>query len=179
MRSLKSPAFAVGGRSLVMYRVSLLLLLVAAPAFATDMFPAAIQSKYMLGDLPPELCALCHTNGITGRGTVNTPFGRALRMNGVMPNDTASLNAALDALAAASIDSDGDGVTDVAELMANTSPNVANMMMMDGGAGGGGGSMVVVPPVKFGCGGEVVPGVLFFAALVPLLRTRRRKPWNS
>jgi hypothetical protein len=161
-----------------MYRVSLLVLLMAAPAWATDMFPAAIQNKYMLGDLPPELCALCHTNGITGSGTVNTPFGRAMRMNGLLPNDTASLNAALDALAAASVDSDGDGVTDVAELMAGTSPNVANMMAMDGGTGGGGGgggSVVQVPPVKFGCGGSVVPEVLFFAALAPLLRSRRRK----
>ena len=158
-----------------MLRASLLLVLIAAPAWATDMFPAAIQNKYMLGDLPPELCALCHTNGITGSGTVNTPFGRALRMNGLLPNDTASLNAALDALAAASIDSDGDGVTDVAELMAGTSPNVANMMGTDGGAGGGGGSVVVIPPVKFGCGGAVVPEALFLASLIPLLRSRRRK----
>lgn len=159
-----------------MYRLSLLLLVLSAPAWATDMFPAAIQNKYMLGDLPPELCALCHTNGITGAGTVNTPFGRALRMNGLLPNDTASLNAALDALQTAMVDSDGDGVTDIDELIAGTSPNVANMMMADGGTGGGGGAVVVVPPVKFGCGGSVVPGVLFFAALVPLLRSRRRKP---
>ncbi len=176
MRSLKSPsAFAVGGRSLgPMFRVSLVLLLIAAPAWATDNFPAAIQNKYMLADLPPELCALCHTNGITGSGTVNTPFGRAMRMNGLLPNDTASLNAALDALAAANIDSDGDGVTDVAELMAGTSPNVANMMGTGGGSGGGGGSVVVVPPVKFGCGGSVVPEMLFLASLVPLLRRRRK-----
>ncbi len=162
-----------------MDRVSLLLLVVAAPAFATDTFPATIQTKYGLADLPPELCALCHTNGITGSGTVNTPIGRALRMRGLTANNAASLNAALDALAADAVDSDNDGVTDVAELMAGTSPNVANAMM-GGGAGGGtggggGGSVIVIPPPKFGCGAAVVPELIFLSALLPLLRARRRK----
>lgn len=157
-----------------MYRTSLLLLLVAAPAWATDTFPATIQNKYSLPALPGELCSLCHTNGITGAGTVNTPFGRALRMRGLLPNDTASLNAALDALATEAVDSDGDGITDVAELMADTSPNVPNMGT-GGGSGGGGGSTIVVPPPRFGCGASVVPELIFLAALVPLLR-RRRKP---
>lgn len=157
-----------------MFRVSLVLLMISAPAWATDAFPAAIQTKLGLADLPPDLCSLCHTNGVTGTGTVNTPFGKAMRMNGLLPNDTASLNAALDALAAANIDSDGDGITDVAELMAGTSPNVANSGM-GGGAGGGGGGVVELPPVKFGCGGTVVPEVLFLASLIPLLRSRRRK----
>ncbi len=166
-----------------MNRFFVLLLMVAAPAFATDTFPATIQTKYGLSGLPPELCALCHTNGIVGSGTVNTPFGRAVRMRGLLPNDAASLNAALDALAAGAVDSDNDGVTDVAELMAGTSPNVANAMM-DGGAGGGtgggegagGGGATVIPPPKFGCGGAVVPELIFLSALLPLLRSRRRKP---
>lgn len=158
-----------------MYRTSLLILLVASPALATDAFPAAIQAKYGLADLPAELCSLCHTNGITGAGTVNTLFGKALRMNGLMPNDTPSLEAALDALAAASTDSDGDGVTDVAELMAGTSPNVPNANM-GGGPGGGGGETIMAPPPRFGCGASVVPHLLFLAAFVPLLRSRRRKP---
>ena len=165
-----------------MYRVALLLLVIAAPAFATDTFPATIQTKYGLSDLPPELCALCHTNGITGSGTVNTPIGRALRMRGLTANNAASLNAALDALATDAVDSDNDGVTDVAELMAGTSPNVANAMTgggagggTGGGEGGGGGSVIIIPPPKFGCGAAVVPELLFFAGLVPLLRSRKRK----
>ena len=157
-----------------MYRTALFLLLLAAPAWATDAFPGAIQSKYMLADLPPELCALCHVNGITGVGTVNTPFGKSMRMNGLLPNDTASLNAALDALAAASVDSDRDGMTDVAELMAGRSPNVAQSGS-GGGSGGGGGSLFVPPP-RFGCGASVVPALFFLAGLLPLLRSRRKKP---
>jgi len=158
-----------------MFRTSLLLCLVAAPAWATDTFPATIQNKYSLPAFPGELCSLCHTNGITGVGTVNTPFGRALRMRGLLPNDAASLNAALDALATEAIDSDGDGITDVAELMADTSPNVPNNTGTGGGSGGGGGTLVVPPP-RFGCGGSVVPELLLLGASLPLLRRRRRTP---
>ena len=82
-----------------MYRTSLFLLALAAPALASDTFPAAIQNKYSLAAQPPELCALCHTNGITGLGTVNTPFGKAVRMRGAVTTDVAALNAALDAMA--------------------------------------------------------------------------------
>jgi len=156
-----------------MYRTSLVLLLLAAPAWASDTFPAAIQNKYGLGMQPPELCALCHTNGITGLGTVNTPFGKAVRMHGAVAGDTAALNAALDAMAADATDSDADGVTDVAELMAGTSPNVGSGT--GGGAGGGGGGGTVLPPPRYGCGAEVVPGLLFVAGLLPLLRSRRRR----
>ena len=151
-------------------RTSLFLLLLALPAWATDAFPGAIQARYMLADLPPEQCALCHVNGIIGVGTVNTPFGKAMRARGLVPYEIATLNAALDAMAAQSVDSDGDGVTDVAELMAGTSPNVAQ------GTGGGGGGNVALPPPRFGCGASVVPGLMFLTALLPLLRSRRKKP---
>lgn len=157
-----------------MYRTSLLLLALSAPAFASDTFPPFIQNKYSLASQPLELCALCHTNGITGLGTVNTPFGKAVRMHGLVAGDTATLNAALDAMATEGVDSDGDGVTDVAELMADTSPNVSSGGT-GGGAGGGGGGTVLAPP-RYGCGASVVPGLLFFASLLPLLRSRRRQP---
>ena len=153
-----------------MHRTSLLLLL-AFPAWASDTYPGAIQARYSLAAPPPESCSLCHTNGITGVGTVNTLFGKAMRMRGLISGDVASLNAALDALAAANVDSDGAGVTDVAELMAGTSPNV-NGSGTGGGSGGGGGS-TVLPPPRYGCGAEVVPGLAFLAALLPLLRRRR------
>ena len=158
-----------------MHRTSLLpvlLVLLAAPAWASDTFPAFIKNKYNLASLPD--CALCHTNGITGLGTVNTPFGKAARMHGLVAGDTASLNAALDAMAAENVDSDADGVTDVAELMAGTSPNVG-ATPTGGGAGGGGGG-TVLPPPRYGCGASVVPELIFFAGLLPLLRSRRRRP---
>ncbi len=158
-----------------MDRTSLLLLLVLAlPAWASDTFPAVIQNKYSLASQPPESCALCHTNFVTGLGTVNTPFGKAARLHGLVATNTAALNAALDAMATELTDSDGDGVTDVAELMAGTSPNQGSGT--GGGAGGGGGGGTVLPPPRYGCGASVVPELLFFASLLPLLRSRRRRP---
>ncbi len=162
-------------------RLLLLSSLVALPAFATAEFPTTIQMHLSLSSAPPQSCALCHVNGITGSGTVNTPIGRAFTMNGLLPNDTASLIAALDAMEAAGTDSDMDGVGDVAELRARTNPNVANAPTdggMGGGTGGGtggagGGGEVVLPPPRFGCGGAVVPGLAAVAALA-LLRRRRR-----
>jgi len=157
-----------------MFRTSLFLLLASAPVWASAQFPTTIKTKYSLAAEPP--CAICHTNGITGIGTVNTPFGTAMRMHGLVAGSDASLNTALDAMAAAGVDSDGDGVTDVDELKAGTDPNVAPPSTdggMGGGTGGGGGT--VVGPPKYGCGATVVPELLFLAGLVPLLRRRSRR----
>lgn len=163
-------------------RLPLLVVAFALPAFATAEFPGAIQTHLSLAAPPAQSCALCHTNGITGAGTVNTPIGRALRMEGMVASDTASLIAALNALETAGTDSDMDGVGDVAELRAGTNPNVAQAPAdagMGGGAGGGaggggGGEPEVLPPPKFGCGGAVAPGLAVIAALGLLQRRRRR-----
>ena len=146
-----------------------LLLLLAAPGWASSTFPGDIQSKYSLAGPPPTSCALCHTNGITGLGTVNTPFGKAVRMRGAVQTDATKLAAALDAMAAEGVDSDGDGVTDVAELMAGTDPNVPPGGT-GGGSGGGGGT--VVGPLRFGCGASIVPELMVLGLLLPLLRRR-------
>ncbi len=151
-------------------RPALVVLLLAAPAFATPTFPAVLEARF--GVAPSEGCAVCHTGSGTGANTVNTPFGRALRMRGLQPHDETSLAAALDALADGAVDSDGDGVADVAELMAGTSPNLAN----PASGGGGPDPVVVLPPAQFGCGAAVVPELIFLSALLPLLRSRRRKP---
>lgn len=152
-----------------MLRNALLVVLLAAPAWATDEFPPAIAARYSLGAEP--LCQLCHTNGITIRGTVTTPFGSAMLARGLTPNDVASLNTALDALTTEQVDSDGDGVIDVEELAAGTDPNT-----VPGGTGGGTGGGTNVGPLRYGCGAAVVPELLLLAGLVPLLRRRSRSP---
>ena len=52
------------------------LFLSSAIAWATPGFPAAVRRELALGY--PLDCSLCHLNGVTGRGTVTTPFGIAV-----------------------------------------------------------------------------------------------------
>jgi hypothetical protein len=166
-----------------MSRLALSLVLLGAPAWATATYPTAIKTHLGLASEPPQSCGVCHRNNVLGAGTVTTPFGTSMRGQGLVSNNEASLNTALDALDAAMTDSDGDGVPDITELRNVTDPNVANTST-DGGTGGGGGGTgggtggggEVLPPVRYGCGANAVPGLagLAGAALVVALRRRRR-----
>jgi uncharacterized protein (TIGR03382 family) len=93
----------------------------ASSALATSNFPGAVRAKLAL-TYDPE-CSLCHSNGITGRGTVTTPFGKAMLARGLAASDETALNAALDKMAADKVDSDLDGTSDIDELKAGTNPN--------------------------------------------------------
>jgi hypothetical protein len=156
-----------------MRSVLIVIAFAASPALASATYPGEIQTKYGLANIPSQLCTLCHP-GATGTGTATTRFAVALQARGLVGSSPASLNMALDRLATDMVDSDGDGVTDVAELMAGTNPNVAEASGMDGGTGGGGGGgSLVVPDLKYGCGADVTPGLLLLGALIPLLRRRR------
>jgi hypothetical protein len=157
-------------------------------ASATPTYTGIIMTD--LGSSPPGLCGVCHMGGIGMAGNVTTPFGRAMRMAGLMPNNDATLRAALTSLRDANTDSDGDGCTDIAELstMPPTSPNRADCApmpndggMAGGGAGGGGaggggaggGGQVELPPLSYGCGSEVAPGALAMLAVLLLSVLRR------
>ncbi len=153
-----------------MHRFSVVLWLLAAPAFASAQYPGLIQTDLGLSAQPPQSCSLCHVNGIGNIGTANTPFGKAIRMQGLVFQNDASLKSALMALETAGTDSDGDGLGDVAELRVGRDPNLADGT--DGGSGGGGGT-TGPGALRYGCGAESVPGLLAGLALVVLL-TRRR-----
>jgi MYXO-CTERM domain-containing protein len=118
----------------------------ASPAaLASPTYPTAIRSHLSLSDAPS--CSLCHQGGQTGFGTVTTPFGVAMRDRGLVAEDEASLFSALDKMSAEGVDSDGDGASDIEELVAGTNPN-----------GDVGGTSSAAPPLAYGCNTTIAPG---------------------
>ncbi|MEP7126749.1 MAG: hypothetical protein ABJE95_37815 [Byssovorax sp.] len=121
-------------------------LLFAGAASASPNYPDTVKSHLSLGSAPE--CALCHSGGMTGLGTVNTLFGTTARTKyNLTPGDTALLTSVLDKMKADGVDSDGDMVGDIDELIAGTDPNVA-----------GGGKVVAKPDLTYGCAATVAPG---------------------
>ena len=149
--------------------------MLASAALATPTFTGVMQTELGMSGPPPGVCAVCHLNGVTTTGTVTTPFGRALRMNGLMPNNDATLKAALAAVEAANTDSDMDGCTDIAELKAMPDPTNPNRAGdCGGGDGGTGGGTAVLGPIRYGCGASSVPGMLGLVGVLALITRRRR-----
>lgn len=96
--------------------------LLAGGAHATPNFPGAIQRQ--LSASAPPACRICHVDGITGLGTVNTPFGKNMRARGLEAYDEPSLVTALAAMEREGIDSSkGRGTTDIEALRRGGDPN--------------------------------------------------------
>jgi len=104
-------------------RTALFLMLVLAPRVspASPDYPDAIANS--LGVAFTYDCALCHSLPKCGCATVVTPFGLSLMAFGAKGNDVRSLFAALDTSRAREWDSDGDGLSDVSELILGSNPN--------------------------------------------------------
>jgi MYXO-CTERM domain-containing protein len=149
--------------------ILLAALALAAPGWASPTYPAAVQTHLALGAPPP--CSLCHAGGAGSATTVKTPFGLSLLAAGAVGGgNVARLTAALDAMQTAGTDSDHDGFPDIAELVKNMDPNVPNSA--DGGVAPGG--VVPPPPMQYGCGASVTPGLLGALGVLAFLSRRRR-----
>lgn len=147
------------------------LALSALPAAASSTFPGVVKDHLQAAQ--PPACAVCHTGGATGMGTVNTAFGKALRNEGLTAGDDDALRTALDALGDKSTDSDADGTGDVDELKAGRNPNLADAPGVDAGTDGG--TTEQPPSPKYGCGANAVPGLGGLAALLIVAGWSRRR----
>lgn len=102
-----------------------LVLALPFAARASESYPSRIRSDLGLSYTPQ--CTLCHRTNSGGRGTVTTPFGKTtMSPYGLGAGSTSKLDSVLQQMEADGVDSDGDGVGDIAELRAGTDPNVAN-----------------------------------------------------
>jgi hypothetical protein len=124
------------------------------------------------------LCTACHKTTQGGPGNTNV-FGATLERSdiGLVPGDASRVDPAIAKWAAImpAIDSDGDGVSDIDEIMAGDSPSVA------GPAGDG----QFCPDTTYGCGAHIatrpptdglslIP-IAFVAAGLFAARRRKRK----
>ena len=89
---------------------------------ATPNFPDVIEQTVATMGPPP--CSLCHQADVRNNYSVKTPFGAALKARGLVPEDEASLQAALESLRSDKADSDYDGMADIDELEAGRDPNL-------------------------------------------------------
>jgi Bacterial TSP3 repeat len=137
-------------------------------AQAKSEFPSQVQRDLGLAYEIP--CSVCHIAGNVGSATPITSFALSLSARG-MKGDSSSLSSALFKLEADSVDSDGDGTSDIAELRAGTDPNSsANASIVNDQEPG------------YGCGGSAPhgrsqPGMAGMGSLLSLawfvLRRRR------
>src|SRR5450432_470592 len=152
--------------------------LVVVPAQAKERFPGEIAQHLGAAVAPP--CGVCHEYGKTGADTLVTPFAWAMRARG-MSGGGGSLTDALDRMGTDAVDSDGDGVTDINELIAGTDPNSAastpsapgSVVDPQLGCSVGGDARTAHAPFPFPFGR--LPGLLFGLLTVGLLGRRRAR----
>lgn len=149
------------------------ILTLAAPARASEPFPAYIAEKYEMPCVPA--CTLCHLTNLGGATSFRVP-GLGYTLLEVVQDTGATIEAgvpeSLDpnfaAMAAMGTDTDKDGTPDLDELKAGTDPAGSSTAVCDVPKYGCGASVAHTPPTRF--------GALALAASVMLaLGLRRRR----
>jgi hypothetical protein len=165
---------------LALISTSIALLVAAAPgqAAASPTYPGDIQADLGLTFAPP--CTICHNSLAGGAGSVVQPFGVAMKAQGLVLEDPAALQAALDALDMLKSDSNCDKIADIDELKAGRDPNTG--ASIDGSTKFAGGMACAATPA-YGCAAPQArvasepaawEGALAVAAALGISLARRR-----
>lgn len=97
-------------------------MLVATVCAASPVYPGTVKRTLGLQKIPQ--CTLCHQSLAGGTGTAVQPFALAVRERGLTGlSNIQKLQEVLAQLETEAVDTDGDGVGDIAELKAGTNPN--------------------------------------------------------
>ncbi len=147
----------------------------ARPAFAQPNYPAVVREHLAAARKPP--CKVCHANGVTGFGTVTTPFGVEMIGKGARAFNEDSVRNALDTLTLYPTDSShlrDMKPNDIEVLRRGGDPNDASPIYL-----------IEEPP--YGCGGASFGGarsstsgmgsnvtLTIFALLAAVVVARRR-----
>lgn len=138
-----------------------------ATAAASPSYPEIISDELGMGCIPQ--CTICHLDNSGGFGTARKPFGEAMQGVGLESGQENDLPGFLRQLETDGTDSDGDGTGDIAELSADTDPNVSgDQTVCEGGP-------------QYGCGARIAPAPsardasLAALAVLALLVGRRRR----
>jgi hypothetical protein len=141
------------------------LLFAPRAAFGRAEFPDRLQEATHAPCVPQ--CSICHES-VQGGGPADQPFAKSLRRMGKLEGPDA-IKYAVDQLEQQNVDSDGDGVGDIAEIRAGKDPNYARD------------ALICLPDV--GCGAHVsreapsdgLSVVLALGVALALVLTRRSR----
>ena len=138
---------------------------------ARPAYPAAIEDAASIPCAPP--CTLCHTVSPGTRGTATKVFAFALQRNGLIPDRPETISPAVTQLRAKQVDSDGDGVADVAELATGSDPSDPRAGAELCGPTYGCGARVARTPPSQAASDHWLLALGFAAALLERARRRR------